>query len=62
MNEAATGLHAEAPVEEADLRRYVERYYPDAGYTFALYRAYYERQYRQSVANGRWPLVTGWAS
>ncbi|MFA6046274.1 MAG: hypothetical protein WC718_14920 [Phycisphaerales bacterium] len=47
----------ETGVNEADLRRYVERYYPDAGYTFDVpeYRAYYTREYCKSVALGRWP-------
>ncbi|MFA6046835.1 MAG: hypothetical protein WC718_17770 [Phycisphaerales bacterium] len=43
------------PIDEADLRRFVERYYPDAGYTYELYRAYYTREYCKSVALGRWP-------
>jgi hypothetical protein len=45
----------ETGVNEADLRRYVERYYPDAGYTFELYRNYYERQFKKSIALGNWP-------
>jgi hypothetical protein len=43
------------PIDEADLWRYVEYHYPDAASTFGLYREYYERQYRRSVASGCWP-------
>lgn len=54
-NEVATGLHAETPIDEADLRRYVAHHYPDAAYTFTLYHAYYRREYAKSVAHGCWP-------
>lgn len=50
-------IDTQTPIDEADLRRYVERYYPDAGFTFDLYREYYERQYHQSVARGCWPTT-----
>lgn len=49
-------IDIQTPVDEADLRRYVEHHYPDAGYTFDLYRDYYVGRYRRSVAAGRWPL------
>ena len=52
----------ETALDEADLRAYVERYYPDAGYTYELYNAYYRREYAKSVAHGCWPLVARRAS